>query len=48
MGAERNGSSENFRERLNEAYSNALDAGLCNNTHAGENPDEYWAEGAQS
>ena len=48
MGIERQGSGEDFRQRLDQAYSNALDAGLWENTYAGENPDEYWAEGVQS
>ena len=48
MGVERQPGGEDFRKRLDRAYSNALDAGLWNNTYAGENSDEYWAEGVQS
>ena len=48
MGVERLPGGEDFRKRLNQAYSNALDAGLWNDTYAGENSDEYWAEGVQS
>ncbi len=48
MGVERQSGGKEFRSRLEEAYENALAAGLWENTYAGENPDEYWAEGVQS
>ena len=48
MGVERLPGGEDFRKRLNQAYSNSLESGLWQNTYAGENPDEYWAEGVQS
>lgn len=41
------GGSE-FRQRLETAYRDALDAGLWADTYAATNPDEYWAEGVQS
>ena len=48
MGVERQPGGGEFRRRLEEAYREALDAGLWENTYAGANPDEYWAEGVQS
>ena len=48
MGVERQSEGDEFRSRLEAAYENALAAGLWENTYAGENPDEYWAEGVQS
>ena len=48
MGVERQSGGKEFRSRLEEAYENALAAGLWEDTYAGENPDEYWAEGVQS
>ena len=47
-GIERLTEGQGFRQRLNQAYSDALDAGLWANTYARENADEYWAEGVQS
>jgi len=37
-----------WRERKNAAYKNALAKGLFQNTYAGSNSSEYWAEIAQS
>ena len=37
-----------YDRRLNTAYEAAIQAGLWAGTYAGENPDEYWAEGVQS
>ena len=37
-----------FRQRLESAYRDALDAGLWQHTYAAKNADEYWAEGVQS
>ena len=48
MGIERMHGGGEFRERLESAYSNALDGGLWERTYAGDNPDEYWAEGVQA
>ena len=48
MVVERQRGGKEFRSRLETAYENALAAGLWDNTYAGENPDEYWAEGVQS
>lgn len=48
MGIERLPGGEEFRERLNQTYSKALETGLWVNTYAATNPDEYWAEGVQS
>ena len=48
MGVERQPGGREFRRRLEEAYRKALDAGLWGQTYAGENPEEYWAEGVQS
>ena len=48
MGIERQQGGREFRNRLEAAYREALDAGLWKETYAGENPDEYWAEGVQS
>ena len=47
-GIERLPKGEGFRQRLNQVYSDALDARLWANTYAGESADEYWAEGVQS
>ena len=48
MGVERQPGGREFRRRLEEAYKKALDAGLWEQTYAGENSEEYWAEGVQS
>ena len=48
MGIERLPGGGEFRRRLEVAYADALEAGLWESTYAGENPDEYWAEGVQS
>ena len=48
MGVEQRQGGRKFRERLELAFRHALDAGLWEGTYAGENPDEYWAEGVQS
>ena len=48
MGIERMKGGEEFRARLESAYRNALDGGLWERTYAGDNPDEYWAEGVQA
>ena len=48
MGVEQQAEGAEFRSRLETAYANALNAGLWKNTYAGENPEEYWAEGVQS
>ena len=48
LGVEQQEGGRDFRNRLEAAYREALDAGLWVNTYAGENPDEYWAEGVQS
>ncbi len=48
MGVERQPGGREFRRRLEEAYRNALNAGLWEQTYAAENPEEYWAEGVQS
>ena len=48
MGVELRPGGDDFRQRLNQAYSLALNAGLWTDTYASENPDEYWAEGVQS
>lgn len=48
MGVERQTGGEEFLSRLQTAYENAMEAGLWASTYAGENPDEYWAEGVQS
>ncbi len=37
-----------FDERLNIAYTQALEAGLWKGTYAATNRSEYWAEGVQS
>lgn len=37
-----------FDTRLADAYAAALEADRWTGTYAGANPDEYWAEGAQS
>jgi cyclophilin family peptidyl-prolyl cis-trans isomerase len=36
-----------FASRLKAAYDTAIGAGLWKGTYAGQNPDEYWAEGVQ-
>ena len=48
MGVERQPGGRDFRNRLNTAYEEAQSAGLWEATYAGENSDEYWAEGVQS
>ena len=48
MGIELQSGGPAFRQRLESAYQDALDAGLWQGTYAAENPDEYWAEGVQS
>ena len=48
MGVEEQQGGSDFRRRLEAAYEDALTAGLWHETYAGENPDEYWAEGVQS
>ena len=48
MGIERMHGGGEFRERLESAYSNALNEGLWEQTYAGDNTDEYWAEGVQA
>ena len=48
MGIESQPGGVAFRQELERAYRDALDAGLWQNTYAAENPDEYWAEGVQS
>ncbi len=37
-----------FLARLDAAYRSAMDSGLWAGAYAGENVDEYWAEGVQS
>ena len=48
MGIELLPGGTEFRQRLETAHRNALDAGLWADTYAATNPDEYWAEGVQS
>ena len=48
MGIEPQSGGAAFRQRLERAYRDALDAGLWQHTYAAANPDEYWAEGVQS
>ena len=48
MGVEQQPGGTEFRRRLETAYKDALDAGLWVGIYAGENADEYWAEGVQS
>ncbi len=48
MGVEYQAGGREFRNRLETAYQNALDAGLWEYTYAATDPDEYWAEGVQS
>jgi outer membrane biosynthesis protein TonB len=48
MGVQRQTGGSEYRRRLEEAYQEAMDRGLWEGTYAGENPDEYWAEGVQS
>lgn len=38
----------NFEQRLERTFTNARNAGLWNDTYAGTNELEYWAEGVQS
>ena len=47
-GIERQSGGRDFRNRLDKAYEEARNAGLWEGTYAGENSDEYWAEGVQS
>ena len=47
-GVERQAAGTEFRTRLQTAYQEAIDAGLWHETYAGENSEEYWAEGVQS
>ena len=42
------GMDSTFNDRILNAYSNAKNKGLFNNTYAMENYLEYWAEGSQS
>lgn len=48
MGIELQSGGPAFRQRLENAYRDALAVGLWQGTYAAENPDEYWAEGVQS
>ncbi len=48
MGIEPQPGGVAFRQRLERAYRDALDAGLWLHTYAAQNVDEYWAEGVQS
>ena len=48
MGVEHQSGGQDFRNRLDAAYEEAQSAGLWKGTYAGENPEEYWAEGVQS
>ena len=48
MGVEQKTGGDEFRRRLETAYETAFGGGLWRGTYAGENPDEYWAEGVQS
>ena len=48
MGVEHQSGGRDFRNRLDAAYEEAQSAGLWKGTYAGENPEEYWAEGVQS
>ena len=48
MGVELLPGGSEFRQRLETAYSDAMDAGLWADTYAATNTDEYWAEGVQS
>lgn len=48
MGIELQSGGAAFRQRLERAYQDALDAGLWQHTYAADNADEYWAEGVQS
>ncbi|MCB0032781.1 MAG: hypothetical protein KDE51_02080, partial [Anaerolineales bacterium] len=38
----------NFTTTVENAYQNARNQGLWDNTYAGSNAEEYWAEGVQS
>lgn len=48
MGVELLPGGSDFRQRLENAYRDAVDAGLWADTYAATNADEYWAEGVQS
>lgn len=48
MGLELLPEGQGFRNQLSAAYTDALEAGLWENTYAADNPDEYWAEGVQA
>lgn len=48
LGVEHLPGGRQFKNRLVEAYRNALDAGLWEGTYAAMNQEEYWAEGVQS
>ena len=48
MGVELLPGGSDFRQRLETAYRDAMDAGLWTGTYAATNADEYWAEGVQS
>jgi hypothetical protein len=48
LGVEHQPKGREFKNRLVAAYEEALDAGLWVGTYAGENVEEYWAEGVQS
>ena len=39
---------ESFRQRVSDAYEEAIDAGLWQNAYAGTNVWEYWAEAVQA
>ncbi len=48
LGVKRQERAVEFLARLEDAYADALDAGLWASTYAAENVDEYWAEAVQS
>ena len=48
MGIELQSGGAAFRQRLEQTYQDAVNAGLWQHTYAAENADEYWAEGVQS
>ena len=48
MGIELQSGGLAFRQRVERAFRDALDAGLWLHTYAAANADEYWAEGVQS
>ena len=48
MGVEGQPWGRDFRNRLDAAFEEAQSAGLWEVTYAGENSNEYWAEGVQS